>query len=88
MESDYTVTMRPRVRVWCARTGDFLYEPTHPRLEKICLCAIKKWTWINGRVDLPEADTLLYLHFVVGQQPVDDFQCLGELMLGQSPSKA
>ena len=75
--------MRPRNRVWCARTGDFLYEPTHPRLEEIRLCALKKWTWINGGVDLPDADTLFYLHFMVGQQPVDDFQCLGELMLGR-----
>ena len=83
MESDYTVTMRPRVRVWCARTGDFLHEPTHPRLEEIRLCALKKLTWIKRGVHLPEADTLFYLHFVVGQQPVDAFQCLGELMLGR-----
>ena len=32
---------------------------------------------------MPEADTQFYLHFMVGQQPVDDFQCLGELMLGR-----
>ena len=32
---------------------------------------------------MPQADTLFHLHFMVGQQPVDDFQCLGELMLGQ-----
>ena len=72
-ESAYTIDMRPRVRVWCARTGDFLYEPTHPRLEEIYLCALKKWTWINGRVDLLEADTLSHLHFMVGERPVDDF---------------
>ena len=82
-DSAYTIDMRPRVRVWCARTGDFLCEPTHPRLDEIRLCALKKWTWINGRVDLPEADTLFYLHFMVGQQPVDDFQRLGELMQGR-----
>ena len=70
-ESAYTIDMRPRVRVWCARTGDFLYEPTHPRLEEIYLCALKKWTWINGRVDLLEADTLSHLHFMVGERPVD-----------------
>ena len=39
-ESDYTVDMRPRVRVRCARTGEFLYEPTHPRLEEIRLCVL------------------------------------------------
>ena len=37
----------------------------------------------NGGVDMPEAHTLFYLHFVVDQQPVDDFQCLGELTLGR-----
>ena len=79
----YTIDMRPRVRVWCARIGDFLYEPTHPRLAEIRLCALKKWTWINGGADMPQADTLFHLHFMVGQQPVDDFQCLGELMLGR-----
>ena len=47
-DSAYTIDMRPRVRVWCARTGDFLYEPTHPRLEEIRFCALKKWTWINA----------------------------------------
>ena len=51
----------PRVRVLCARTGEFLYEPTHPRLEQIRLYVLKKWTWINGRVDLPEAHTLFSL---------------------------
>ena len=75
-ESAYTIDMRPRVRVWFARTRDFLYEPMHPRLEEIRLCALKRWTWINGGVDLPEADTLFYLHFMVGPQPVDDFQVL------------
>ena len=64
------------------RERNFLCEPTHP-LAEFRLCALKKWTWINGRVDLPEADTLFYLHFRVGQQPVDDFQRLGELMQGR-----
>ena len=68
----------------CARTGEFLYEPTHPRLDQIRLYVLKKWTWINGRVDLPEAHTLFHLHFVVAQQPIDDFMCLGELTLGRS----
>ena len=54
-----------------------------PRLDEIRLCVLTKWTWINGGIDLPEAHTLFYLHFVVAQQPVDDFQCLGELMLGR-----
>ena len=67
---DYTVTMRPRVRVWCAQTGEFLYEPTHPRLEEVLVCVLKKWTWIDGGVDLPDALTLFYLHFEVDQQPV------------------
>ena len=44
--------------MWCAQTGDVLYEPTHPRLDEIRLYVIKKWTWINGGVDLPEAQTL------------------------------
>ena len=80
---DYTLTMRPRVCVWCARTGEFLYEPTHPRLEEVLVCVLKKWTWINGGVDLPDALTLFYLDFEVEQKPVDDFQCLGDLMLGR-----
>ena len=70
MRSDNTIAMRPRVRVWCARTGEFLYEPSHPRLDEIRLYVLKKWTW-NGGVDIPEAHTLFYLHFVVAQQPVD-----------------
>ena len=41
---DYTLTMRPRVRVWCARTGELLYEPTHPRLEEVLVCVLEKWT--------------------------------------------
>ena len=78
---DYTLILRPRVRVWCARTGEFLYEPTHPR--PVLVCVLKKWTWINGGVDLPDALTFFYLHFEVEQKPVDDFQCLGDLMLGR-----
>ena len=65
--------MRPRVPVWCARTGEFLYEPTHPRLEEVLVSVL----------DLPDALTLFYLHFEVEQKPVDDFQCLGDLILGR-----
>ena len=81
---DNSLATRPRVRVACARTGEFLYEPSHPRLDQIRLYVFKKWTWINGQVDLPEAHTLFYLHFMVAQQPIDDFMCLGELTLGRS----
>ena len=38
---DSSLTMRPRVRVWCARTGEFLYEPSHPRLDEIRLHVLK-----------------------------------------------
>ena len=62
---------------------ELLYEPTHPRFEEVLVCVLKKWTWINGGVDLPDALTLFYLHFEVEQTPVDDFQCLGDLMLGR-----
>ena len=82
--SDNGLVTQHRVRVWCARTGDFLYEPSHPRLGEIRLHVLEKWTWINGRVDLPTAHTVFHLHFEVAQQPVDDFLCLDELMMGQS----
>ena len=75
------VTM-PRVRVLCALTGELLYEPTHPWLEQVRIHLLKKWTWINGRDDLPAAHTLFHLHFYVAQQPVDDFMCLGDLVSG------
>ena len=53
-------------------------------LDQIRLSVLKKWTWINGRLDLPEAHTLFYLYFVIALQPVDDFLCLGELTLRRS----
>lgn len=62
----------------------FIYEPSNPRLDQVRLFVLKKWTWINGRVDLPEAHTLFHLHFVAAQQPIDDFMCLGALTMGQS----
>ena len=73
----------PRVRVLCALTGELIYEPTHPWLEQVRCHLLKKWTWINKGIYLPTALTLFYLHFEVDQQPVDDFQCLGDLALGR-----
>ena len=67
----------------CALTGELIYEPTHPWLEQVRLHLLKKWTWINKGGYLPAALTVFYLHFEVGQQPMDDFQCLGTLMLGR-----
>ena len=77
--SDYTVTMQP---MWCARTGEFLFEPTHPRLEEVLVCILRKWAWSN-RDDLPDALTLFYFDFEVERKSTDDFQCLGDLMLGR-----
>ena len=73
----------PRVRVVCALTGELIYEPTHPWLAQVRCHLLKKWTWINKGIYLPTAVTLFYLQFEVDQQPVDDFQCLGDLSLGQ-----
>ena len=73
----------PRIRVLCALTGELIYEPTHPWLEQVRCHLLKKWTWINKGIYLPTALTLFYLHFEVDQQPVDDFQCLGDLTLGR-----
>ena len=79
--TDYRLDGMPRVRVLCALTGGLIYEPTHPWLEQVRLHLLKKWTWINRGTYLPAALTLFYLHFEVEQQPMDDFQCLGDLML-------
>ena len=79
----YGLDVRPRVRVLCALTGELIYEPTHPWLEQVRFHLLKKWTWINRGTSLPAALTLFHLHFEVEQQPVDDFQCMGELMLGR-----
>ena len=73
----------PRVRVVCALTGELIYEPTHPWLAQVRCHLLKKWTWINKGIYLPTAVTLFYLQFEVDQQPVDDFQCLGDLTLGR-----
>ena len=81
--SDYRIDGMPRVRVLCALTGELIYEPTHPWLEQVRCHLLKKWTWINKGIYLPTALTLFYLHFEVDQQPVDDFQCLGDLTLGR-----
>ena len=81
--TDYRLDGMPRVRVLCALTGELIYEPTHPWLEQVRLHLLKKWTWINRGTHLPAALTLFYLHFEVEQQPMDDFQCLGDLMLGR-----
>ena len=81
--SVYRIDSMPRVRVLCALTGELIYEPTHPWLEQVRCHLLKKWTWINKGIYLPTALTLFYLHFEVDQQPVDDFQCLGDLALGR-----
>ena len=81
--SDYRIDGMPRVRVLCALTGELIYEPTHPWLEQVRCHLLKKWTWINKGIYLPTALTLFYLQFEVDQQPVDDFQCLGDLTLGR-----
>ena len=81
--TEYSIVTTPRVRVLCALTGELIYEPTHPWLEQVRLHLLKKWTWINKGGYLPAALTVFYLHFEVGQQPMDDFQCLGTLMLGR-----
>ena len=47
----------------------------HPRLDEVLVSVPKKWTWINGGVDLPDALTLFYLLFEIDGKPVDDFQC-------------
>ena len=73
----------PRVRVLCALTGELIYEPTHPWLEQVRCHLLKKWIWINKEIYLPSALTMFYLYFEVNQQPVDDFQCLGDLALGR-----
>ena len=67
----------------CALTGELIYEPTHPWLEQVRCHLLKKWTWINKGIYLPTALTLFYLQFEVEQQPIDDFQCLGDLTLGR-----
>ena len=59
--SDYTVTMRPRVRVWCARTGEFLYEPTHSRLEEVLICVLKKVDLDQWRSRFARRTELVYL---------------------------
>ena len=79
--TDYSIVATPRVRVLCTLTGELIYEPTHPWLERVRLHLLKKWKWINKGVYLPAALTVVYLHFEVGQQPMGDFQCLGALML-------
>ena len=71
--TDYSLAVRPRVRVLCALTGELIYEPTHPWLEQVRFHLLKKWTWINRGTYLPAALTLFYLHFEVEQQPMDDF---------------
>ena len=82
--ADYRLDGMPRVRVLCALTGELIYEPTHPWLEQVRCHLLKKWTWINKGIYLPTALTLFYLHFEVEQQPIDDFQCLGDLTHGRS----
>ena len=81
--SGYRIDSMPRVRVVCALTGELIYEPTHPWLAQVRCHLLKKWTWINKGIYLPTALTLFYLQFEVDQQPVDDFQCLGDLTLGR-----
>ena len=81
--SEFWVDGMPRVRVLCAWTGEWIYEPTHRWLEQVRCHLLKKWTWINKGIYFPTALSLVYLHFEVGQQPVDDFQCLGDLALGR-----
>ena len=80
---DSTATM-PTVRILSKRTGEVLYEPTHPWLERVCIFVLKKWIWINCRADCPDAHTLFHLHFFVAQQPIDDFICLGGLISGRT----
>ena len=81
--ADHRLDGMPRVRVLCALTGELIYEPTHPWLEQVRCHLLKKWTWINKGIYLPTAATLFYLQFEVEQQPIDDFQCLGDLTLGR-----
>ena len=81
--SENRVDGMPRVRVLCALTGEVIFEPTHPWLEQVRCHLLKKWTWINKGIYLPTAVTLFHLHFEVDQQPVDDFQCLGDLARGR-----
>ena len=81
MTADSTATLQ-RVRVLNALTGEVLYEPIHPWLERVTLFVLKKWTWNHGQATFPGAHTLFHLHFSMAQQPVDDFDCLGSLTTG------
>ena len=40
---------------------------------------LKKWTWIHTRTELPDDYILFNLDFVLDNQQVDDFGCLGDL---------
>ena len=82
-ESENRVDGMPRDRVLCSLTGEVIFELTHPWLEQVRCHLLKKWTWSFKGIYLPTAVTLFHLHFEVDQQPVDDFQCLGDLASGR-----
>ena len=49
---------------------------------RFCQCFCLQRDWARCRAALG-AKKMFYLHFEVEQQPVDDFRCLGDLMLGR-----